>query len=178
VSASVLSSQFTSKKAVGAKTAKVFKKNPPKTIADAVYDQLTEDYPKDALNWVHDIKWKGPMEVPSTKIDMADRDSWKASHEPEVVDQWKKRISSAEKKGEHVKPVVLIQRKGKKIFPTDGHHRTLAYYEENKPVYAWVGMPTRTKGPWLSLHDKQFKKESGPRKGGNPGLYHYGREPR
>jgi len=28
------------------------------------------------------------------------------------------------------------------------------------------------------LHDQQYKEGTGPQKGGNPSLYHYGKEPR
>lgn len=174
---SVLGPQFT-KAQVGNKTAKLFKKFPPKSVADAVYDQLTEDYPKDALGWVHKIKWKGPVEVPVSKVDFSEKNSWAAFHEPEKVKSWKQRIKSAESKGEHIKPSLLIQRPGKTAMIPDGHHRALAYEELNQPVYAWVGYPGRSTGPWDKLHDQQFKDETGPRKGGNPGAYHYGREPR
>jgi len=49
----------------------------------------------------------------------------------------------------------------------DGHHRALAYKELNKPIYAWVGYPSKGKGPWDRTHDYQFKPDSGPQRQGN-----------
>jgi hypothetical protein len=173
---SLLGPQF--EKKVGKQTAKVLRKFPPKTIADAVYDQLTEDYPKSAIEWVHKIKWIGPKTIPVSKVDFSEDRTWAASHEPEKVRAWEQRIRSAENKGEHVKPSLVIQRPGKTAMIPDGHHRAIAYKNLNEPIYAWIGKPGKAKGPWDILHDQQYKEGTGPQKGGNPGMYHYGKEPR
>lgn len=173
---SVLGPQF--EKKVGKQTAKALRKFPPKTVADAVYDQLTEDYPKSALDWVHKIKWTGPKTIPVSKIDFSGENTWAAAHEPEQVRSWETRINAAERRGEHVKPSLVIQRPGKTAMIPDGHHRAMAYKNLDKPIYAWIGDPGKAKGPWDKLHDQQYKNSTGPQRGGNPGMYHYGREPR
>ena len=175
MSTSALGRQFTSK-TVGKQTAKVIKKFPPKTVADAVYDQLTEDYPKSALDWVHKIQWKGPVNVPLKDIDFSEKNTWAASREVDEVHAWEKRIAQAKAKGEHIKPAVLIQRPKATAMVPDGHHRALAYENMKEPVYSWLGVVNRAKGPWDNLHDKQYRDSTGPQKGGNPGLYHYGRK--
>lgn len=157
------------------KTVKVTR-HPSKRVADAVFDQMTEDYPKDVLDWVHKIKWRGPIEYPVDNIDFDDKFSWRAVKEPGTIRKWKNRIEDAESHSEHVKPAVLIERPKDTAMITDGHHRTIAYQKLGKPVYAWVGYPARAKGPWDTVHDYQFRDESGPQKGGNPGDFHYGKK--
>lgn len=145
-------------------------KKPSKQLADAVYDQLSEDYPKKALDWVHSVKWRGPVEVPLSRVDFDDKHSWRAAKEPGKVKKFEGFIKKAERKGEHIKPGILIKRPGEKtdMIP-DGHHRALAYANLGKPLYAWEGMPSKDSGPWDSLHDYQFKKDSGPQRQGNKG---------
>lgn len=141
-------------------------KKPAKKITDAVYDQLTEDYPKKAVDWVHSIVWKGPVKVPLSRTDFDDKASWRAEHQPEKVNLFKNRIRQAERKGEGIKPVVMIQRPDKTAMIMDGHHRALAYKELSKPIYAWVGYPGKSKGPWDIVHDYQYKPDSGPQRQG------------
>lgn len=144
-----------------------------KTVADAVFDQLTEDYPKSAVEWVHGIRWKGPMEVPLSDIDFDNEKSWRASHELDKVNLFRRRIKAAQKKGEHIKATVLIYRPKKSVknpvMVMDGHHRAEAEQQENVPVYGFVGYPSRNKGPWDTTHDKQFREGSGPQRQGNKG---------
>jgi hypothetical protein len=142
-------------------------KKPAKKTADAVYDQLTEDYPKDTVDWVHNIKWKGPVEVPLKRTDFDEKNSWRAEHQPEKVNLFKRRIKQAERKGEGIKPVVMIQRPDNTAMIMDGHHRALAYKELNLPIHAWLGYPGKSKGPWDEVHDYQFKPDSGPQREGN-----------
>jgi hypothetical protein len=151
-------------------------KHPSKRTADAVYDQLTEDYPKEALGWVHDIKWRGPINYPTGKIDFNDKHTWRAIHQEDEIKAWKSRIKAAKRNGENVKPGILIERPDKTAMIPDGHHRALAYQELGEPDFAFVGYPSKSKGPWDMLHDYQYRDNTGPDKGGNPGAYHYGRK--
>lgn len=144
-------------------------RRPAKSVADAVFDQLTEDYPKKSVDWVHKIPWKGPVKVPLKSVDFEEKNSWKAEKEPERVDIFKKRIKTAQKKHEGIKPVVMIQRPDKTAMVMDGHHRAIAYRELNLPVYAWLGYPGKSKGPWDKVHDYQFKPGSGPQRQGDKG---------
>jgi len=143
------------------------RRKPAKKVADAVYDQLTEDYPKDAVDWVHGVKWKGPVEVPLQRTDFDEKNSWRASHQPEKVNLFKRRIKQADKKGEGIKPVVMIQRSNKTAMIMDGHHRALAYKELDRPIYAWLGFPGKSKGPWDVVHDYQYKEGTGPQRQGD-----------
>lgn len=142
-------------------------KRPVKKLADAVYDQLTEDYPKKAVDWVHNVKWAGPEKVPLKNVDFEEKNTWKAEKEPDKVSLFKNRIRAAARKHEGIKPVVMIARPDKTVMVMDGHHRALAYRELKKPVYAWVGYPGKSKGPWDKVHDYQFKPGTGPQREGD-----------
>lgn len=121
--------------------------------SDRVYGQLSKDYPKDKIDWVHRVRWTGPVNVPLKRVEFDEERMWKASHERERVEHFRDMIDS----GQDMKPVVMMDRPGKKIMVADGHHRAEAYQEENKPVLAWVGHATTVEGPWDSLHDFQFR---------------------
>lgn len=126
--------------------------------ADTVYGQLTDDYPKSALGWVHNVQWSGPKEVPLDKIEWDDARVWKAAHERSHVNAFVKKIGQEEAKGEHIKPVITVARPGKPtLMIPDGHHRAVAYKKLDEPVWAWVGKASKVTGPWDTLHDYQFK---------------------
>jgi hypothetical protein len=133
--------------------------HPSMSNTQCVYGQLTDDYPKEALSWVEKTKWSGPKKVPVDKIDWDDEHVWKAAHEPSHVNLFVRKIKEEEKKGDHVKPVILVNRPGKTppLMIPDGHHRALAYRKLGQPVWAWEGKVTRAKGPWDTLHDSQYK---------------------
>jgi len=105
-----------------------------------VYDQLLENYPPDSIEWVQRAEWRGPYLVSWNLIDHDDMDSWAASHEPEHVDRFARKIEA----GEHVNPVVLVLDEGgtedrPDFIDVDGHHRALAYRKLKRPIRAWVG---------------------------------------
>lgn len=124
-----------------------------------VYGQLTDDYPKESLNWVDKAKWSGPKKVPLDKVDWDDEQVWKAAHEPKHVNLFVRKIKEEENKGDHIKPVILVNRPGKNppFMIPDGHHRALAYRKLGRPIWAWEGKVTRKSGPWDTLHDSQYK---------------------
>lgn len=133
--------------------------HPGMTDTQCVYGQLTDDYPKEALKWVETTKWSGPKNVPISKVDWDDEQVWKAAHEQDQVKLFRKKIAEEARKGDHIKPVILVNRPGKQppLMIPDGHHRALAYKALNKPIWAWEGKVTRTKGGWDTLHDAQYK---------------------
>lgn len=143
-------------------------KKPAKNTTDAVFDQMSEDYPKKAIEWVHDIKWRGPVEVPLKRTDFDERFSWKAEKEPDRVKKFERRIKSSDRKGEKIKPVIMMQRPDKTAMIVDGHHRALAYRNLDRPIYAWLGTSNKQKGPWDEVHASQFKPGSGPQRQGDP----------
>ena len=126
----------------------------PRSDADRVFAQLSKDYPKHTLAWVHDLKWSGPEKISLNDIDWEHEQMWKASHDESHVHHFVEMIEH----GEEVKPIIAIARPGK---PTDmipdGHHRALAFKEKNKAPVGWVGKAKSVVGPWDELHDYQFK---------------------
>ena len=123
----------------------------------SAYEQMLEDYPPDAIQWMHDAHWEGPTRVPAASVDFSDDAEWQASHEREKVERFKKKIKKKLGKGKPIKPVVLIKTpKNDKFTVIDGHHRSLAYKELGEPLVAWVGHVDREKGPWLETHSSQY----------------------
>lgn len=137
-----------------------------KSLADDVYGQLTEDYPKSSLNWIHHAAWEPPRVIPFSSLDMHDRDHWRASHEPERVKDFADKIGKRLHKGKTQlkKPAVVVFEPGKpqQGIIIDGHHRCLGAEEAGEPgVLAWAGHVHESRGPWMELHDLQFTRESG-----------------
>lgn len=123
----------------------------------AVFDQLVEDFPKDAARWVLHLKWDGPKDVPLDQIDYSNKDSWHASKDPDHVAVMVKKIKSGEKK-----PIILVSRKGKKkLMVVDGHHRALAYLKLKLPARAYVAQVPDISGPWDEMHAAQDNGKSG-----------------
>lgn len=124
---------------------------------DAVYEQLADDYPVDALGWVRDASWTGPEDVPLDRIDTSNKDTWQASKEPGKVERFKDKIRHKLGKGKPLKPIVLVKTPGNtKLIVIDGHHRTLAYEALGLPAVAWVGTVDADTGPWDTLHSQQL----------------------
>ena len=76
-----------------------------RAVADAVRDQLKDDYPPEALDWVDTVDWDGPVDVPVSEIDTSNRSNWIASYEPEKVARFIDAIES----GDPNKPIVLYR---------------------------------------------------------------------
>jgi len=135
----------------------VTKRHVDRQDEDLVYSQLTKDYPKEALGWIHNVDWSGPKKVPLNQIEWNDERTWKATKDKAHVKHFVDMINSGQ--SQNIKPVVLIGRPGKPtLMITDGHHRALAYKEAGKSaVPAWVGQAHHIVGEWDYLHDAQFK---------------------
>lgn len=117
-----------------------------------VLDQLSEDYPPEALEWIHKAQWSGPVQVPLSRIDYSNSIAWQAAEEPDKVATFERKI-----RGGWMKPVILVQTPHKKkLIVIDGHHRSMAYRGLNRPVMAWVGKVNADKGPWDEMHASQF----------------------
>lgn len=125
---------------------------PNPSIGDAVYRQLLEDYPPDALAWVRAAHWQGPTVVPLDRIDFTAADTWQASHETAKVDLFAQRIQAG-----RMKPIVLVREPhNPKAIVIDGHHRALAYRKLGRPALAYVARVGTATGPWDSMHDQQY----------------------
>lgn len=121
---------------------------------DAVYRQLSGDFPPRSIAWVRDASWAGPKHIPVETIDTGDRESWDASHEPTQVAAQQRKLRKKLAGGKHPKPLILVQRPGKddKLLITDGHHRFLAALAEKQDfVWAYVGKVDREEGPWTTM---------------------------
>ncbi len=122
-------------------------------VQDKVWQQLLKNYPPEAIAWVKDAEWAGPMSVPFTRIDEDDVKSWAASHEPARVKHFKDKI----KAGDPVHPAVSVQEPGDaNIKVIDGHHRVLAYQELGLPVKTYLGKVGSNGGSWDETHSSQF----------------------
>lgn len=123
----------------------------------SAYEQMLEDYPPDAIQWMHDARWEGPTRVPALSVDYGKDDEWQASHERDKVERFKKKIKKRLDNGKPIKPVVLVKTpENDKFTVIDGHHRALAYRELGEPLLAWVGHVDKERGPWLETHSSQY----------------------
>lgn len=119
--------------------------------AEDVFEQEAEDYPPSAMAWIHEARWKGPVDVPADHIDpdMSRMDKADPKHVSDFVTNIKK--------GKKLKPVILIKVPGKdKLQLIDGHHRYLADVEMKHSVRAFIGTVPHDKGPWDKMHSQQF----------------------
>lgn len=120
-------------------------------VADTVYRQLLEDFPKDAIAWVRGVRWTGPVKIPLDSIDFANRDNWRASRNMAHVEDF-----AAEVKAGTVKPIVLINEpNNERMIIVDGHHRALAAKNAGVSVPAYVAHVPMVRGPWMDLHKTQ-----------------------
>ena len=128
--------------------------------AQAVYEQLAENFPPEAIGWVKGLRWTGPVSVPLENIDFSNQDSWAASSEPGRVDKTVRKIRA----GKPVKPAILIERPGKDaLMVADGHHRAEAAQRAGVPLRAYVAHPDKAIGPWDEMHSsQQIEKATGP----------------
>src|SRR5258708_20190862 len=89
-------------------------------------------------------------------------DSWAASHQPNKVNEFTRRLRS---KTDKVNPSILIQRPDDdKCDIIDGHHRALAHKRLNQPVLAYVGTIHNKKDTQAALetHAMQYHAGSDP----------------
>ena len=126
-----------------------------KSSEKMVWKQLKKSYDVKDMGWVKDAQWSGPVEVSLDKVDFLTKKTWKAYHEPKLVDSKVRKIKKGKKK-----PVVLIDApKDKKYFILDGHHRAMAYEKLDMPITAFIGKVTKEEGPWDTFHTKQKPKD-------------------
>jgi hypothetical protein len=126
----------------------------------AVYDQLARDFPPEAIAWVREAEWEGPMRVGPDHIDTANRDKWAASHDGRTAG-FAAKLKRKQQAGGELKPAVYVRTPGRsKDIVVDGHHRTLAYLDAGQSPYAYVGRVKTETGPWDELHDRQYPEHS------------------
>ncbi len=129
------------------------------SVQDKVYQQLLKNYPPEAIVWVRDAEWAGPLNVPFTSIDEDAVKSWAASHNPARVKHFKDKIEA----GDPVHPAVSVREPGEdNVKIIDGHHRALAYQELGLPVRTYLGRVDSNGGAWDETHSSQFHQGSNP----------------
>ena len=127
-----------------------------------VANMMESNFPDTALGWARRASWIGPVQIPWDRINDDDADSWAASHQPDRVNEFARRISS---KTDTVNPSILIQRPDDdKCDIIDGHHRALAFKKLGKPVLAYVGIIHNRNDTQAALetHAKQYHSGSDP----------------
>jgi ParB-like nuclease domain len=121
----------------------------------ALIDQLSKDFPDNALDWVEKAKVEGPRLISLEDIDYSNHKTWAANHEPEKVHTRMQKIEKG--KG---KPILLVKTPDNdKFIVIDGHHRALAYKELNRSAKAYVVYVDKETGPWDTFHNKQNRVE-------------------
>lgn len=129
---------------------------PNPAVADAVYRQLLDDYPAEALGWVRAAHWQGPQSVALDRIDFSHADTWQASHEKRKVRHFAGKIQAGK-----MKPIILVREPhNPKLIVIDGHHRALAYQKLGRPAVAYIARVGTADGPWDEMHDQQYHGDS------------------
>lgn len=116
-----------------------------------VYEQLAEDYPPDAMSWVHHATWMGPMDMKLSHIDMTGYDRLFGRSQADV-DEFKKKIEKGKSQ-----PVILVKTPtGTFLKIIDGHGRVAASKQlGSETVRAYVGVVPTDHGDWDTMHDHQ-----------------------
>lgn len=132
----------------------------------AVLAQLEEDYPPEALSWLHRAAVTGPHYVPLSAIDWSDRHTWTSYKQPERVSGFLDTMQKKAAKGEPLKPALVVAAPGRRPFIGDGHHRGLAQLLAGTAghgpmgVWAYTAAVGEAEGPWDTMHNKQIRAPS------------------
>ncbi len=133
-----------------------------KDASAKVFRQLAEDYPPDAMAWMHHADWTGPVKVPVDHIEPDMR--WMDGADPGHVAEFVKRLQA----GKKLKPLLLVKTPGNpKLQLIDGHHRYLAYAQLARPPRCWIGTVDADHGDWESMHEHQYGHGAGHQGGGD-----------
>lgn len=135
--------------------------DPNPVEATHVENYLLGNYPPDAIRWVRDARWIGPVRIPQDRVDYADEGKWAASRQPATVARFARKIGNGTG---HTNPVIAVQQDGNyKVNVVDGHHRALAYRKLGRPIIAYVGFVARDDDRWEATHSSQVHSGADPR---------------
>jgi SPP1 gp7 family putative phage head morphogenesis protein len=131
--------------------------------ARRVYRQMRKNFPPESIQWVRRGSWEGPAEVPLNKVDFSNQRKWAAWHEKDRVKHFENLIEN----DKTFHPPVMIKRAGHKhLRIVDGHHRSMAYKNLNKPITAWIGtIPESDQQAADETHAAQEHQGSSPQNG-------------
>lgn len=134
------------------KAATGYLDGPTATPAE-VREVMAKNFPPEALTWLADATWHGPMPVPLADIDFSNEKTWAAHHQVAHDDEFVQRLRD----GEKLNPIILIDTPKQHDFMiVDGHHRALAYRKLGESPIAYVGTTTSPTGPWDETHSYQL----------------------
>lgn len=124
-------------------------------VRKRVQRQMSENFPKHSMKWMKDAVWNGPVTVPSDMLDFSHENSWAASHEPDKVKAFTKKVKAGV-----LKPIVAVKTPGShKLKIVDGHHHALAYRAAGHDPLVYIGHVDENSGPWDTMHDYQQNDE-------------------
>lgn len=116
-----------------------------------VLQQLSRDYPPEAMAWAHHADWSGPVTLPCDHFEPDMK--WLDLASPQHVADFIEKIQS----GKKLKPVIAVKTpESKKPKLIDGHHRYLADEQMHEPVRAYIATVDTEHGPWETMHDYQL----------------------
>lgn len=118
---------------------------------EQVYQQMLAKFPASAIGWVREVRWSGPLQISTDRINSEGKEKWAASHDPHKVESDRQKIDA-----NTARPAVLVRGPNGKIDIVDGHHRYLAAEAEGKPLTAWLAEVPRDTGPWTETHSAQI----------------------
>jgi hypothetical protein len=130
-----------------------------KKRADAVYGQLSEDFPHDAISWVHGkgVRWHGPYDADPSEINWDGRETWSAYNQPQKVGKSAEKAQKKRDKGKSPKPAIGTRGPGQdRTSIQDGHHRALGALVNDEPLSSYVAEVPENEGPWDQMHSQQF----------------------
>ncbi len=120
--------------------------------ADVIIRSMSRNFPVTALGWVRHATWRGPLDVSLDQIDLHHVDTWAASHESDQVTVFESELTDSDPANDP-RPVILVDTPGDpKLKVIDGHHRVLAARDVHRPVRAYVGRVSHSRGPWDETH--------------------------
>lgn len=120
-----------------------------------VFQQVAQDYPPEAMAWMHHAAWTGPVKVPLDHIDWTPGEMDGA--DPGKVARFVDRLQ----RGKKVNPVIAVKTPGAdRLQLVDGHHRYLAAAELAQPVKAFIGTVDADHGAWEAMHNAQRRPDA------------------
>lgn len=131
-----------------------------------VYNLLKGDYQEKDIAWVNDVAWKGPVELPLSSLDFSNMQNWNAIHRLDKIQEFKNKVTN----DNWSKPIIVVNEvaNNKKMIILDGHTRSIAYLEMDKPIPAFVGHIGKLSKDMKQMHDLQKAGESGGKRNSNP----------
>jgi ParB/Sulfiredoxin domain len=132
------------------------------TTDEQVYRTMLRDFPPEAVEWVRHAAWRGPVDVPLGDVDFSHERSWAAWRETGKVKLFRNKLKQKLLKNRRLKPAILVKTpRNNQLIIIDGHHRAMASRQLGVPLYAFIGLVHKERGPWLQTHARQLTEAEG-----------------